>query len=156
MADLDQDFFARTEELAQMVGKGSLAGIFAVDGGARTESLEVGTWRTGPNAGVRIRNWSGGDNPHAILKSFTETYELSLADIAKTTLESGPQEAMQRHVENVNKKFKDKAPEVTGSYKDSTARIVEDNGIRIHEEYGGHWGQDPASLGARNSPRGNS
>ena len=125
----DNSFSARTEQLAEMVGKGNLVGLFAVDGGARTVPLEVGGWKTGPNAGVQIENWTTpGTGPHAAQHSFEATYERSLEDIAKTTLEAGPQGAMERHVERVQGEFEEKAPMRDGSYRQSTARVVTDNG----------------------------
>lgn len=138
------DFFTRIGELEQMVGSGSLQGIFGVDGGARTVPLEVGGWKTGPNAGVQMHNFtSPGTGPHAAQNSFEATWEASLEDIAKTTLESGPQEAMERHVERVNESFKKLAPRVTGEYAESTGRFVVDGGQPRYERRGTHYGHDP-------------
>lgn len=140
------DFFSRSKELANMVGSGSLAGIFAVDGGGRTVPLEVGYWRNhmGRNGRVDIRNYHDG-GPHAAQNSLEATYETSLKDIAKTTLQTGPQEAMKRHVERVNGEFQTRAPKRTGQYRNSTARFVTDDGQPIYERIGGSYGQDPGA-----------
>lgn len=141
-----QSFSRRIRELEHLVGDGHLTGTFLVNGGGRTIPLEVGYWRNhmGRNGRVVINNWSGGENPHAIQNSFEESYEISLEDIAKTTLEHGPQEAMVRHVDRVDDLFKQKAPEVTGSYKNSSAHVVTDGGIPIHEYYGQYYLQEPS------------
>lgn len=140
------DFFKETEKLSAMVGKGSLQGIFAVDGGARTVPLEVGFWQNhmGRNGRVEIRNWTDG-GPHAAQNSLEATYHVSLEDIAKTALQSGPQEGMKRAVERMNDEFQRRAPKRTGQYRQSTARFVIDGGQPIHEEYGASYGQDPGS-----------
>ncbi len=138
------DFFKKTEQLAKMVGSGSLVGTFAVNGGGRTVPLEVGYWKNhmGRNGYVEIRNYTDG-GPHAVGGSLEATYVRSLEDIAKTTLETGPQEAMTRHVEGMKGEFQKRAPRVTGSYHESTARIVTDNGQPIHEEFDAHYGEEP-------------
>lgn len=139
------DFFTRTKELEKLVGGGLLVGTFAVNGGARTIPLEVGFWRSGPNARVRMEDFTTpGTGPHAVQKSLETTYRSSLEDIARTTLESGPQEGMKRHVERMDSEFKKRAPRVTGEYADSTARIVTDNGVPIHEQFGAHYGEEPS------------
>ena len=138
------DFFKRTEELKRMVGDGHLIGTFAVDGGPRTVPLESGFWRTGPLAGVHIQNWTTpGTGAHAVQNSMEASYHISLEDIAKTTLESGPQEAMIRHTERMKGEFTQRAPRVTGEYADSSARFVTDDGQPIHERFDVHYGQDP-------------
>jgi len=138
------DFFTETEKLAKMVGNGNLEGIFAVDGGERTVPLEVGYWRNhmGRNGRVEIRNYHDG-GPHAAQNSLEETYEISLADIAKTTLKEGPAAGMERHVERVNERFKVNAPKRTGQYSESTARFVVDDGTPLHVEYGASYGEEP-------------
>lgn len=143
----DNSFFARTKELEKMVGDGDLVGTFSVDGGARTTPLELGFWQSGPLEGVHIQNWTtGGTGPHAAQNSFEAVYEMSLEDIAKTTLESGPQDAMARHVENVNDEFQKRAPKDTGQYRDSTGRVVTDRGVPIHERFGEHYGEEPSAT----------
>jgi len=140
------DFFAETEKLAKMVGDGNLEGIFAVDGGERTVPLEVGYWKSGPNAGVRMRDWTTeGTGPHAAQNSLEQTYEISLADIAKTTLATGPQEGMERHVERVNARFQEIAPKDTGQYRESTRRVVLDNGTLVYDQQGASYGEEPSS-----------
>jgi len=138
------DFFAQTEKLAKMVGDGILEGVFVVDGGGRTVPLEVGYWRNhmGRNGRVEIRNYHDG-GPHAAQKSLEETYQPSLADIAKTTLKTGPQEAMERHVERVNERFKVNAPKRTGQYSESTRRVVLDDGMPVYDERGASYGEEP-------------
>lgn len=138
------DFFSRTEELAHLVGDGNLSGIFAVDGGERTVPLEVGYWKSGPNAGVRMRDFTTpGTGPHAAQNSLEATYHTSLEDIAKTTLKTGPQGGMERHVEDMQREFEGRAPRVTGQYSQSTGRFVLDNGIPVYERYGASYGEDP-------------
>jgi accessory colonization factor AcfC len=138
------DFFKKTRALEKMVGNGSLVGTFVVNGGGRTVPLEVGYWRNymGRNGYLEIRNYTDG-GPHAVQKSLTATYATSLEDIARTTLETGPQEAMIRHVEGMKGEFQKRAPRVTGSYHESTARVVTDNGQPIHEEFDAHYGEEP-------------
>jgi hypothetical protein len=138
------DFLARTKELEKMVGDGDLVGTFAVNGGGRTVPLEVGYWKNhmGRNGYVPLRNYTDG-GPHAIQGSLEATYKTSLEDIAATTLEEGPQEAMTRHVEGMKGEFQKRAPRVTGSYHESTARIVTDNGAPIHEQFDAHYGEEP-------------
>lgn len=138
------DFFARTDALAQMVGDGNLQGIFTVDGGARTVPLEVGGWKTGPNAGKTMQNFTTpGTGPHAVQNSLEATHEMSLQDMAKTTLVSGPREGMERHVERMQGEFERRAPRVTGEYSQSTARFVIDDGQPVYERYGSRYGEDP-------------
>ena len=140
------DFFTRTQALADMVGDGHLVGTFAVDGGKRTKPLEVGYWTSGPLAGVRMQDFTTpGTGPHAAQHSFEAVYERSLEDIARTTLEEGPKAGMARHVERVNDGFKRRAPRVTGQYSESTARIVTDDGVPVHQEYGASYGEDPGA-----------
>jgi hypothetical protein len=138
------DFLARTKELEKMVGDGDLVGTFAVNGGERTVPLEVGYWKDfmGTGKGKKIENYTKG-GPYAIQRSLTATFKGSLDDIAKTTLEEGPQEAMTRHVEGMKGEFQKRAPRVTGSYHESTARIVTDNGAPIHEQFDAHYGEEP-------------
>ena len=138
------DFLARTAALKEMVGDGHLVGTFMVAGGGRTVPLEVGYWRNhmGRNGYVEIQNYHDG-GPHAAQNSLEVTYDNTLKDIARTTLETGPQEAMIRGVEAVNDQFQVRAPRRTGMYRDSTGRVVTDNGVPIHERYGPHYGQDP-------------
>lgn len=139
-----KSFEQGASELAALVGNGSLSGIFAVDGGARTIPLEVGGWKTGPNAGVKMRNFTTPDTgPHATQNSLEATHNLSLEDIAKTTLASGPQEGMERHVERMQGEFERRAPKLTGEYRQSTARFVIDDGQPVYERYGSHYGDDP-------------
>ena len=140
------DFFAETEKLAKQIGDGTLSGIFAVDGGARSVPLEVGYWRSGPNAGVRMKNFTTpGTGPNAVQNSLEATYERSLEDIAKTTLPRS-QEGMKRHTERMQEAFEMRAPRVTGEYSQSTARFVVDDGVPIHEEFGSHYGEDPGKV----------
>ena len=140
------DFFTETERLAKKVGEGTLSSIFAVDGGERTVPLEVGYWKTGPNAGVQIRHWTTeGTGPHAAQNSLEQTYEIGLKDIAKTALIEGPAAGMERHVERVNGRFGEIAPKENGQYRESTARFVIDNGVPVHEEYGAFYGEDPGA-----------
>jgi hypothetical protein len=138
------DFFRQTEKLAKMVGDGNLTGTFVVNGGGRTVPLETGFWRNhmGRNGHVNIRSYNEG-GPHAAQNSLEATYQSSLEDIAKTTLETGPQGAMKRHVERVNDEFQTRAPKRSGQYRDSTARFVVDDGQPIHEAFGGSYGQEP-------------
>ena len=143
------DFFKRTKELERKIGKGTLAGIFAVDGGPRTEPLEVGFWKSGPNAGVHMENFTTpGTGPHAVQNSLEATWERSLEDIAKTLLNEGPREGMKRHLGSMDREFKDRAPRVTGEYADSTARFVTDDGVPIFIEYGNHYGEDSEAGGS--------
>lgn len=145
MASGVNDFLRKTKELEKLVGDGNLVGTFAVNGGARTIPLEVGYWKTGPLAGVHMEHFTTpGTGPHAVQNSLEATYRLSLEDIARTTLVQGPQEGMKRHVERMDAEFKKRAPRVTGEYADSTARIVTDNGMPIHEQFGAHYGEEPS------------
>jgi hypothetical protein len=98
----------------------------------------------GRNGHVDIRNYHDG-GPHAAQNSFEVTYDGTLKDIARTTLIEGPQDAMIRHVENVNDEFQVRAPKRTGSYRDSTGRVVTDDGSPIHMSFGGHYGQEPTN-----------
>jgi hypothetical protein len=141
----EASFEQGASELAAMVGNGNLSGVFAVDGGGRTVPLEVGHWRNhmGRNDRVEIRNYHDG-GPRAVQNSLENTYTTSLEDIAKTTLVSGPQEGMERHVERMDKEFKVRAPKRTGQYADSTARFVIDNGQPVYERYGTHYGDEPS------------
>jgi hypothetical protein len=142
----DNSFFAKSKQLEKMVGKGNLTGIFAVDGGARTVPLEVGGWKTGPNAGRTMENWTTeGTGPHAAQHSFEAVWEQSLKDIADTTLKTGPQRAMESHVERVNNVFQQIAPKDTGQYRESTARVVEDNGMPIYDQRGPSFEVEPSS-----------
>jgi hypothetical protein len=139
------DFLARTEALKKLVGDGDLSAIFGVDGGERTVPLEVGGWKTGPNAGVRMENFTTpGTGPHAAQQAFEANYEATLEDAAKTLLVTGPQEAFKRHLERVDAQFKKRAPMVTGQYRDSTVRIVTDDGFPVYERRGAHYGEEPA------------
>jgi hypothetical protein len=134
------DFLSKTNELAAMVGDGDLVGTFMVNGGERTVPLEVGYWKTGPLAGVRMEDFTTpGTGPHAVQNSLEATWANSLADIARTTLTEGPQEGMKRHVERMDAQFK----RVTGDYANSTARVVTDNGVPVHEKFGAHFGKEP-------------
>lgn len=138
------NFLERTAELSRMVGDGHLVGTLMVKGGGRTVPLEVGYWlnHMGQNGYVEINDYHDG-GPHAAENSLEVTYEGTLVDIAATALKTGPQEAMVRHVEAVNRQFSVRAPRRTGSYRDSTARFVTDNGAPIHERYGSHYGEEP-------------
>lgn len=139
-----KSFEQGANELAKLVGDGNLSGIFGVDGGKRTVPLEVGGWKTGPNAGVQITDWTTeGTGPHAAQNSLEQTYEISLADIAKTTLTEGPAAGMKRHVERVNDRFQEIAPKDTGQYRESTRRIVLDDGVPVHDEQGAFFGEEP-------------
>lgn len=139
------DFFARTKELEKLVGDGSLVGTFVVNGGGRTIPLEVGYWKEfmGNQGFKKIRNYNDG-GPHAVQKSLDETWAGSLEDIAKGTLVQGPQEGMRRHVGRMREEFQKKAPIRTGSYRDSYAEVVTDNGMPIHEIFGAHYGEEPS------------
>lgn len=139
-----RDFLSRTKELEKLVGDGSLVGTFAVNGGGRTIPLEVGYWRNhmGRNGFVPIRNYTDG-GPHAVQNSLEATYAGSLEDIAKGTLVQGPQEGMKRHVGRMRGEFQKRAPMRTGSYRDSYAEVVTDNGMPIHEIFGAHYGEEP-------------
>lgn len=144
------DFLTRTEALAKMVGDGGLVAFFGVDGGERTVPLEVGGWKTGPNAGVKIENWTTpGTGPHAAQHAFEANYEATLQDVAKTVLITGPQEAFERHLERVQGAFVERAPmgpsDQRGSYRNSTARIVKDNGVPVYERRGEHYGKEPSA-----------
>ena len=139
-----KDFQVGTKELSELVGEGDLVGHFSVAGGGRTIPLEVGYWKNhmGRNGRVDIRSYNDGQ-PHAAQNSIEATYRGSLEDIAKTTLETGPQGGMGRHVEAVNDEFRRRAPKRTGSYRDSTGRVVTDDGQPIHERFGEHYGEEP-------------
>lgn len=141
------DFFAETEKLAKKIGSGHLEGIFAVDGGERSVPLEVGYWKNhmGRNGHVDIRDWTTeGTGPHAAQNSLEQNYQISLADIAKSTLAEGPQRSMERHVERVNDTFSRIAPKDTGQYRQSTARFVVDDGAPTYERYGPFYGKEPS------------
>lgn len=140
------DFFARTEELAALVGEGDLEGIFGVDGGERTVPLEVGGWldfmgRYGPKEMEHFT--TPGTGPHAAQNALEETHGVSLEDIAASTLTEGPEPAMERHVERVDEEFKRRAPRVTGEYADSTRRVVIDDGRPVYEREGEFYGREP-------------
>ena len=139
------DFFSQTERLARLVGDGHLEGVFAVDGGARTVPLEIGAWKNfmGEYGPKKIEHYNPPGGPHAVQNALEETHETSLVDIAQTVLETGPQEAMVRHVERVDEKFKETAPIRDGTYRDSAARFVIDDGTPVHESYDEHYGDDP-------------
>jgi hypothetical protein len=138
------DFFAKTEALAKKIGDGTLSGVFAVDGGPRSVPLEVGGWKSGPNAGVQIRDWTTeGTGPHAAQNSLEQTYQASYEDIAKTALTQGTRAGMERAVERINDRFKEIAPKDTGQYRESTARFVIDDTAPVYERYGSSYGDDP-------------
>lgn len=139
-----KDFQQGAKELSELVGDGDLVGHFLVDGGARTVPLEVGAWRNfmGRYGPKNIRNYNDGQ-PHAAQNSLEATYRGSLEDIAKTLLKTGPREGMERHVETVHDEFQTRAPRRTGSYRDSTGRVVVDDGTPVHERFGEHYGEEP-------------
>ena len=141
---MTRDFQQGAEELSDLIGDGDLVGHFSVAGGGRTVPLEVGYWRNhaGQNGRVEIRNYNDGQ-PHAAQNSLEATYKGSLEDIAKTTLKTGPRQGMERHVEAVDGEFQKRAPKRTGSYRDSTGRVVTDDGQPIHERFGEHYGEEP-------------
>jgi accessory colonization factor AcfC len=131
-------------ELEALVGDGELVGTFLVDGGGRTVPLETGFWRNhaGRNGRVGIRAYNDG-GPHAAQNSLEASYEDSLRDVAETVLKTGPQGGMERHVERVDAGFKGRAPRRTGSYRDSTGRVVTDDGVPVYERFGEHYGEEP-------------
>lgn len=140
------DFFSQTKKLESLIGNGKLAGVFSVDGGARSVPLEVGYWKTGPNAGVHMRNFTTpGTGPHAVQNSLEVTHEASLEDIAKSTLTEGPRPGMKRHLDRMQGAFEERAPRVTGQYSQSTGRFVIDDGVPISEEYGESYGVGPGA-----------
>lgn len=140
-----KSFEQGAEELAALVGDGTLSGILGIDGGERTVPLEVGYWQNfmGTEGHKKIENYHEG-GPHAAQKALEETYAASLEDIAKTTLAEGPQAGMERHVGRARDAFRRLAPKRTGQYSESTAGFVIDGGAPVHEEYGAHYGEEPS------------
>lgn len=146
------DFFSRTRELEDLVGEGTLHGELNVDGGGRTIPLEVGYWvnHMGRNGYVAIENYSGGINPHAIAGSLQATYQTAFRRIAEETLEQGPDQGMVEGVRAMRREFQNRAPVVTGSYRDSWREYVVDYGsaATLHLEDGAHYGQEPGLPGS--------
>ena len=141
-----KDFQVGAEQLSELVGDGDLVGHFTVSAGGRTVPLEAGYWRNhaGGNGRVEIRNWTDG-GPHAVQNSLEATHRGSLQDAANAVLETGPQEAMERHTDRMQEEFERRAPRVTGSLHDSTGRVVTDDGQPVHERFGESYGEEPRS-----------
>lgn len=126
-------FSRRVEVLADMVGDGDLVGTFAVNGGPRTVPLHEAVWRTGPNAGVRIRNYNEG-GPKFVEGPLKERHRAHLRAIAETALKTGPQEGMVGFVRDMNEQLGVRAPIEEGDLRQSGNEFVTDGGELIHHE----------------------
>lgn len=120
-------------ELERRVGHGDLVGSLAVDQ-PYAATQEVGYWKTGPLAGVIIRNHPGGGQSHALGDSLLVNAERYLRRLSYEPFEPrGLVTAMIDNVEDLAAEYRDRAPRESGALSDSGHPTVTDDGETAYD-----------------------
>ncbi len=125
------DFFARTKQLEQMVGKGNLMGVFAADKVYAVNQHEKG-WLsfmgTGQAKAIRQQHQGGGKFVEDAWKEmWMDWYE----DMADATLKGTLPNAMERAMKDFDEYLKERAPIDEGDLRNSGTYTVYDNGTPV-------------------------
>jgi hypothetical protein len=130
-------FAERTLALEEKVGRGELRGTVSFGPDEIAVPQHEGTWASGPNAGIRIRNYSTpGTGPKYLEAPLLANHPAYLGQIAAVLLELGPQRPMGHAMDNLSDVAKARIPKEFGDLMSSAASRVRDNGSLIHERLG--------------------
>ena len=121
-------FDARIRELERRVGDGLLEGVVRVDQ-PYAAVQHAGYWRSGPNAGVVIRNHPRGGGSHFLSNPLLENSDRYMRRLAYDAYEPGGlRVAMIDVVEDLSREVYDRAPRETDALRNSAHPMVVDDG----------------------------
>lgn len=120
-------FAARSRELGDMIGEGSLTGSAEVN---QVYALpqHSGFWRTGPLAGVQIRNHPRGGKSHFLSDPLMANAQRYLRNLADGALGGRLVQAMAENMEDLSDHVRDQAPREFEDLRNSAHPKVLDNG----------------------------
>ncbi len=124
MASFDQG----SRDLAARVGKGTLTALVRFPGPS-SAALERGYWVSGPNAGVQIHNYHGGDK-HFLVNAIDKG---ALRTIARGVLQGHGASAAYTEAEAMSARAQMAAPIRTGLLRSSPGHAVIDDGVTVRE-----------------------
>ena len=122
-----------TRALAEMIGDGDLTGKVEVDQ-VYAAAQHEGGWKTGPNAGVQIRNHPRGGGDHFLSQPLVEGAPDMMAHLGRHALEpNGLVQAMADNMEDLCGEVHDRAPREFDDLRDSGHPTVTDNGRKAYD-----------------------
>lgn len=123
------DFFARTEELAEMVGDGDLIGHFRVEREYAAVQHEQG-WRNfmGRYGAKEIKVYHRGGGPKFVEGPLKENYPEFYQDLADAVLEGRLIQAMITNMEEMDAELRVRAPVEDGDLRRAGSIAVTDDG----------------------------
>jgi hypothetical protein len=127
-------FFERTEALQRLVGDGELTGVVTVDQPYAAPQHE-GVWRSGPLAGVRIRNHpkGGGPPPSKYLETpIKENAQAYAERLAANVLNGRLSAEMVAITDDLIEEVAKRAPLDQGVLRGSGQATVYDQGRPVH------------------------
>lgn len=125
------------DELERRVGHGELTARVSFSPDTIAVPQSEGTWRTGPNAGVIIKNYTTpGTGPHYLDGPLLENHDRYFAQIAAELLDIGPQHGMIEAADDLLGEAQQRIPRKTGALADSGRSEVSDDGVTIHAKGG--------------------
>jgi hypothetical protein len=129
------DFFARTKQLEEMVGKGTLKGEFAANRIYAAVQHERG-WKNFMGTGTpkEIRQYHQGGGQKFVESVVAEKWQGWMMDIAAETLHRGPQSAVIDAMHDLDEGLKQRAPLEDGDLRNSGTYTVKDNGRVIADK----------------------
>lgn len=126
-------FQVRIRELEDRVGDGDLTGSVVFDQ-VYAASQEVGYWKTGPNAGVIIRNHPRGGGAHYLSDPLIENSERYMRNLAGRAYEEGGLSgAMADNMEDLSREAGNRAPKETDALSQSGHPTVTDDGHTVYD-----------------------
>ncbi len=132
------DFFARTEQLAQQVGSGTLRGEFAADKVYAVNMHEQG-WRNflGYQGPKEIQQYHQGGGPKFVESVWKEKWADWYQSMADQVLEGTVADAMEDAMKDFDEGLKTRAPVRDGELRASgTYTVYDGSGVRAHKPSG--------------------
>jgi hypothetical protein len=124
-------FAEGTRRLQEKVGDGKIIGRVSFSPDKIAVPQERGTWFSGPNAGVLIRNYTTpGTGAHYMENSLLENAERYFAEIARDVIEQGARAPMERVTHDLLGEAQRRIPRKTG-------HLAESGEASVSEEFAG-------------------
>ena len=128
----DNSFFARTEQLEQIVGDGDLTGTFAVEKVYAAVQHEKGWLNYLGFMGPRdINVYHRGGGPKFVEAPLKENYPTYYQNLADGVLDGTLEGRMVQNVEDLDDELQVRAPERDGELKRAGSYIVRDDGTIV-------------------------
>lgn len=126
-------FSERTHELEQIVGDGNLVGKVEVNQPYSAPQHE-GFWKTGPLAGVVIRNHPRGGGAHFLSDPLSENAERYMRNLADRVYEPGGLTgSMADNMEDLSRAVHERAPRDTEALRNSAHPTVTSDGETVYD-----------------------